>query len=177
MDKYGLIAQNATGGAAQVEKVSHATAVNLLAGLGEITSVGVSLGSFSVSFNMLNALLVEFNQELAARSGKLDSDPHLWMPMTLDRAAYLQLMGQKGVSEEFSSQHYTRIQSMLSKFFADEGNRGYALFGAVDVGQDICWWDYGQLKLYQKFALMPTQRYYSICGLLYSLTSCLNFVI
>jgi hypothetical protein len=64
MDKYGLIAQNAAGdesvmsdchsltivciivvgGAAQVEKVSHATAVQLLASLGEITSVGASLG-------------------------------------------------------------------------------------------------------------------------------------
>merc|ERR1712150_178189 len=24
------------------------------------------------------------------------------------------------------------------------------LFGAVDVGTDACWWDYGQLKLYSE---------------------------
>jgi hypothetical protein len=158
MDKYGLIAQNATGGAAQVEKVSHATAVSLLASLGEITSVGVSLGSFSVSCNMLKALLSEFESELEARKGKLDSDPHLWMPMTLDKAAYVQLMGQKGVVEEISALHHDRIQALLAQFFAEESNLNYALFGAVDVGQNICWWDYGQLKLYQKFALMPTER-------------------
>jgi len=34
MEKYGLIAQNKSGNAAQVEKVSHATAVSLLSCLG-----------------------------------------------------------------------------------------------------------------------------------------------
>jgi hypothetical protein len=85
MDKYGLIAQSVNGSAAQVEKVDHATAKQLLSGLGEIRSVGVSLGSFSVSSAMLFALMEEFNSELQHRKGKLDSDPHLWMPMTLNR--------------------------------------------------------------------------------------------
>lgn len=74
MDKYGLIACSSRG-AAQVEKVDHSTAVQLLAGLGEIESVGASLGSFSVSNVMLYSLLAEFQPELAAKSGKLDSDP------------------------------------------------------------------------------------------------------
>jgi hypothetical protein len=85
MEKYGLIAQSENGSAAQVEKVDHATANQLLAGLGTIKSVGVSLGSFSISSRMLFALLGEFSAELAHRKGKLDSDPHLWMPMTLTR--------------------------------------------------------------------------------------------
>jgi hypothetical protein len=157
MEKYGLVAQ-AANGAAQVEKVTHATAVKLLAGLGEIISVGVSLGSFSVSALMLVTLLSEFAPELSARIGKLDSDPHLWMPMTLSHAAYLQLMGEKGVSEGEASAHHTRIQNMLVTFNATEGANKLALFGAVDVGQGIAWWDYGQLKLYQKFALMPSER-------------------
>jgi hypothetical protein len=92
MEKYGLIAQGADGSTAQVEKVDHATAKQLLAGLGELTSVGVSLGSFSVSSRMLFALLEEFSAELARRKGKLDSDPHLWMPMTLSRCAAQQLL-------------------------------------------------------------------------------------
>lgn len=86
MDKYGLIACSSTG-AAQVEKVDHSTAVQLLSGLGEIKSVGASLGSFSVSSVMLYSLLAEFREELAAKKGKLDSDPHLWMPMTLTKSA------------------------------------------------------------------------------------------
>lgn len=87
MEKYGLIAQSANGSAAQVEKVDHETANKLLADLGEIRSVGVSLGSFSVSSRMLFALLEEFAAELSRRKGKLDSDPHLWMPMTLRRCS------------------------------------------------------------------------------------------
>eukprot|EP01036_Dinobryon_divergens_P040594 gene40594-53683_t len=63
MHNYGLIAVNKNSAAAQVEKVDHSTAVKLLANL------------------------EEFNSELMTKKGKLDSDPHLWMPMTLDKAA------------------------------------------------------------------------------------------
>ena len=67
MHKYGLIAVNAEGKTAQVEKVNHATAVELLSKLGTVTSVGASLGSFSVSWQMLDALLTEFSAELSAK--------------------------------------------------------------------------------------------------------------
>lgn len=154
MDKYGLIAQNIAGNAAQVEKVQHATAVQLLASLGEIQSVGASLGSFSLSHQMLTALLDEFSAELIAKVGKLDSDPHLWMPMTLEKDSYMQLMAQKGISAAVSDAHFERIKAMMGKF-----SRGALdLFGAVDVGQGVCWWDYGQLKLYQRNTLMMTEE-------------------
>ena len=157
MEKYGLIAL-AAGGAAQVEKVDHATAVKLLASLGEIKSVGASLGSFSVSSHLLFALLSEFAQELDTKNGKLDSDPHLWMPMTLERAPYLQLMSQKGIEGDVAGAHFDRIQVMMTKFHKDEGviAAGLGLFGPVDVGQSVLWWDYGQLPLYQKNTLMMT---------------------
>jgi cytoskeletal protein CcmA (bactofilin family) len=157
MDKYGLIAQ-AAGGAAQVEKVDHATAVQLLASLGEIKSVGASLGSFSVSSHLLFLLLGEFSAELEAKKGKLDSDPHLWMPMTLERAAYLQLMGQKGITGDVAGAHFDRIQTMMTRFGADEGVKAanMGVFGPVDVGQGVFWWDYGQLPLYQKNTIMMT---------------------
>lgn len=155
MDKYGLIAQSASGSVAQVEKVDHATAIQLLSGMGEIRSVGVSLGSFSVSSAMLFILLQEFGTELQHRKGKLDSDPHLWMPMTLNRGAYLHLMGQKGITESDAGEHFDRIQAMLARSRLDGG---LGLFGPVDVGQGVCWWDYGQLKLYQRNALLLAER-------------------
>lgn len=158
MDKYGLIAQSASGEAAQVEKVDHATAVQLLSSLGEIKSVGVSLGSFSVSAAMLLALNEEFKYELDHREGKLDSDPHLWMPMTLSKASYLHLMEQKKIPEDVSSPHFDRIQAFLAKFRAVPENTTVGLFGPVDVGQGVLWWDYGQLKLFQKNALLATSR-------------------
>lgn len=158
MDKYGLIAQCAGGRTAQVEKVSHSTAVSLLSGLGEIQSVGASLGSFSISRQLLQALLDEFSVELGRKSGKLDSDPHLWMPMTLDAAAYQQLMKQKGVGEEVSSAHYQRMRSMLDRFHTTHNTEDKDMFGAVDVGQGVLWWDYGQLKLYQQNTLLMTHK-------------------
>ena len=156
MDKYGLIAQAKQGGAAQVEKVDHATAVQLLSSLGDIESVGASLGSFSVSFPMLHALLTEFSSELAARKGKLDSDPHLWMPMTLVEDSYLHLMQQKGISADVAAAQYHRIAAMVQRFKSEPSNSSLKLFGPVDVGQDVLWWDYGQLLLYQKNTLRLT---------------------
>ena len=156
MNKYGLIAQSESGEAAQVEKVSYQTANEMLAGLGSISSVGVSLGSFSVSNSMLFALLSEFCQELNEKRGKLDSDPHLWMPMTLPKDAYMQLMKAKGMEEEHSGAHYDRMGAFVGRFKEHLKGEGatLGLFGPVDVGQGVYWWDYGQLRLYQRNAML-----------------------
>ena len=49
--------------------------------------MGASLGSFSVSAQVVELLNDEFGAELAAKKGKLDTDPGLWMPLTLDQGA------------------------------------------------------------------------------------------
>jgi hypothetical protein len=118
----------------------------------------------------VTALLSEFSSELSRKQGKLDTDPHFWMPMTLERSAYIYLMGQKKVSEEISSAHFDRIQAMLNKsqlnVFGDNSII-QGLFGPCDVGNDICWWDYGQLKYYQKNAMILNEGYVSICLVFY----------
>ena len=139
---------NNAGAACQVEKVDHATALQMTKTLGSIKQVGTSLGSFSLTASLLSALLNEFSSELASKKGQLDSDPHWWMPMTLPLDAYVQLMGRKGTSEKDASEHYSRIQKLLSSF----DRRGAHLLGPVDVGGDAYWWDYGQLKLYLRNA-------------------------
>jgi hypothetical protein len=75
LEKYGVIAvaKGESGDAAQVEKVDHPTAVRMLKNLGDIGRVGPSLGSFSVSAKILEALCEEFKEELAAKDGKLDT--------------------------------------------------------------------------------------------------------
>lgn len=155
LDKYGVIAvlSAANGGvaeAAQVEKVSHETATEMLEELGTIAQVGPSLGSFSVSAAILNGLCNEFAIELTEKVAKLDTDPHFWMPLTLPETSYIKLMSQKGVDEDTSKDHYARMKSFSIRF--DRGDLG--LFGAVDVGKDACWWDYGQLKLYSQNSLL-----------------------
>ena len=75
---------NNAGAACQVEKVDHATALQMTKTLGSIKQVGTSLGSFSLTAALLSALLTEFSSELDRKEGQLDSDPHWWMPMTCD---------------------------------------------------------------------------------------------
>lgn len=105
LDGYGLIAVAKGGQAAQVEKVSHADATHMLEGLGQLESVGVSLGSFSVSYELLAGLMEEFNLELAAKKGKFDTDPHFWMPFTLKKEDYIKLMVAKGDDEATCTAH------------------------------------------------------------------------
>jgi hypothetical protein len=71
---------------------------------------------------------------------------------------YLQLMSQKGVKPEDSEKHYKRIAVMMEKFNSDKSNDSLGLFGPVDVGQDICWWDYGLLRLYQRNVLLMSEK-------------------
>lgn len=75
LDKYGLIAvSGTTGEAAQVEKVDHPTAQRLLASLGEVKSVGASLGSFSVSAPLLALFMSEFSAELTAKGSSSSTE-------------------------------------------------------------------------------------------------------
>jgi len=167
LDKYGVIAvlSAADGGvaeAAQVEKVSHETATQMLGELGTIAQVGPSLGSFSVSAAILDGLCQEYATELTEKVAKLDTDPHFWMPLTLPEASYIKLMSQKGVDEDTSKAHYARMKAFSASF--DKGELG--LFGAVDVGKDACWWDYGQLKLYSQNSLLLLEDENPECKLL-----------
>jgi len=156
LEKYGVIAvlkgssPDAVAEAAQVEKVDHATATQMLGQLGTIGQVGPSLGSFSVSAAILSALVGEYSSELAEKTAKFDTDPDFWMPLTLSQDDYVFLMNQKGIEKDTSSAHYERMKKFNDSF----DRAGMGLFGAVDVGKDACWWDYGQLKLYSKNSLL-----------------------
>jgi hypothetical protein len=145
--------------AAQVDKVSHETAVAMLAKLGKIRQVGPSLGSFSVSAAMLSALCFEFDAELQEKTAKLDTDPHFWMPLTLSEEDYVTLMKQKGTEEAESTKHHARMTAMKASFHMGDNNENdLGLFGAVDVGKNACWWDYGMLRLYSKNSLLLLEK-------------------
>jgi hypothetical protein len=150
---YGLIAMGAAGEGAQVEKVSYEQATELLKGLGELKEVGPSLGSFSVSSPLLGGLLKEFKHELGKKEIALDSDPHFWMPMTLSLTDYVAIMGTKKTSAGEATAHYHRIQKLKNALPKTLG-----VFGAVGVGKDGYWWDYGQVRFYQDNNLIMAQE-------------------
>ena len=149
LQSYGLIAMLQSGEGAQVEKVSHADANKLLSDLGAIDKCGPSLGSFSVGAEILSGLISEFSSELAAKTGKLDTDPHFWMPMTLPLESYKTLMATKGMAGDEATKHYERMNKFKETLSKDK-----KIFGAVDVGEATYWWDYGQLPKYTEFNLI-----------------------
>jgi len=143
LHQYGLIAVGTAGDATQLEKVDYDTAKAYLPP--DVERVGTSLGSFSLSAALLAALMAEFAPELAAKCACLDSDPHFWMPLTLQKEDYLAVMGKKGTQADEAAAHYARMAAFAAKFAPGGGG----ILGCVDVGAKALWWDYGRLELYQ----------------------------
>jgi len=155
LEKYGLIAVNKKGNAAQVEKVSYHTAMDILKTFGEISQVGPSLGSFSLSAPLLLSLLSEFTTEISAKTQKFDSDPHFWMPMTLPKEEYTKIMVSKGTSEGDAKAHFDRISKFVKTF--KEKNPCDGMLGCISAGTECYWWDYGLLPLFFKNNLLATK--------------------
>ncbi len=148
LDKYGLVTLDPYGNAQQIDKSDYATIQNLISSYKIQTSggLGMSLGSFSLSYEMTEALLEEFSYELDAKTGKMDVETSVWMPCTLDEETYSSVMETKGVSTKESLDHHLRMQAFKTRFL-DKFPSG-RFFGAVDIGNDGYWWDYGTLDSY-----------------------------
>lgn len=148
--KYGLVIVDSAHSAKQLEKLSYSEFDQLPLETSE--HVALSLGCFSLSKKMVEALLKEFAEELKSKSTSLDSDPHLWMPLSLDEKFYLKIMERKNTPVDFAKKHYARMQ----KFKKSLQKTSFSLFGASDMGHDTLWWDFGNLKSYYENTLRLT---------------------
>jgi hypothetical protein len=142
LNRYGLIADADTDRAQLIDKVSYET----LKAFPADARLGVSLGSFSLSAAMLQALLAEFHEDLAQRKDKCDSDQHFWMPLTVSRDLYAKLKGTPSTLAVLH-RHYDRLERFKQRFLKTEGD-ALSLFRAVDVGAQGYWWDYGTVDAY-----------------------------
>ncbi len=52
-----------------------------------------------------------------------------------------------GVPAEKAGGHWDRVAAMVAKFREATGSKA-PVFGAVDVGADPYWWDYGQIRYF-----------------------------
>jgi hypothetical protein len=77
------------------------------------------------------------------------------MPVTLAQAAYVGVMGGKGMAEPAARAHWERMQALKGRM----ANASPALrfFGAVPTGQAMHWWDYGRLDLYKENNVLITE--------------------
>lgn len=149
LDNYGLIIQDDQSHAFLLEKVDYPSLKKFVSRFPNPKQCGmsVSLGSFSLSAPMTFALLREYEQELMNKQGKLDTDFHFWMPLTLDHQTFMELSKNKPEAEE----QFSRMEKFKQRFckFHDEA----ALFGTFDIGKGGLWWDYGTLKKYYQNSL------------------------
>jgi len=133
---YGLISRDRCGTERQFEKLS----AELFQQFSPFFEAGFakSLGCFSLSKELLGALLEEFAEELRNKTAHFDTDHHFWMPLSCDEATYVHV-----VHEESASAHFRRMTRFRSRF--EKNFPGMPLFGSSDIGQDGLFLDYGNL--------------------------------
>jgi len=140
-DRYGLFAYSPKGKIQHLEKIGYQTLMELIDSkkIDPDRGISMSLGSFNLSAKMLQALLQEFSSELKKKNRKLDTDPHFWMPLTLDRETYVSVMREK--QEENPEEIFDRMQKLRKKF-------GEGVISIDDIGARADWWDYGTVTSY-----------------------------
>jgi phosphomannomutase/mannose-6-phosphate isomerase class I len=147
-ESYGLLIPAENGEVLQREKqtwdeVMELREKGLLGSSMEKVLLGKSLGSFSLSYAFLEALLEEFQLEIEEKRGKLDTDAHLWMPITSSEKEFELRGGDRALWE--------RIDRFKKRFIARR--RGLRLVTDKDLGEESFWWDFGQLKFYHRTLL------------------------
>lgn len=106
--------------------------------------IAKSMGCFSVNLPFLLTLLKEFSKELELKKRKLDTDEHLWMPLSSTKGEY--------VAKGESLIYWQRIKKFKKKF--QDREKIKVLLGEKNLGKDTLWWDYGNLAFYQKNLLV-----------------------
>lgn len=151
LSSYGLLAIGVgSHKISLLDKCSYETITHLIQTkqISVDTGIGISLGSFSLSNQMLHALLLEFEKELRFKSGKFDSDPHFWMPLTLSQELYLDVMKKKGIEHKIALNHFQRMSVFIERFKQQKINESLSVFNVIDIGKAAYWWDYGSLQAY-----------------------------
>jgi hypothetical protein len=159
LDNYGLAVWNLSKEAKLFDKCNFETFQSLYNSnpSPHEQSLGISMGTFSLSFDMTLALMTEFQQELTDKALLLDSDPYFWMPLTLDWNSYLAAMQTRHVAPEIVKKHYDRMQQFRNKFQENTSSQLSGFFKAVDIGSDSYWWDYGTVNAYYQNNIKMTQ--------------------
>lgn len=107
-----------------------------------------SMGCFSIDFLLLQDLLIEFSDELKAKQGTLDTDPHLWMPLTSSKEGYIETGGDVD--------YFERIKRFKKKF--RDKTKIKRIVGEKNLGEDTIWWDYGNVADYYRNLLLSVKK-------------------
>lgn len=139
--QYGVVSHNEDGDAFLFEKPDF-TLIDLLKKEGKLHKKSAkSLGCFSLSTPLTFALLDLFQNELEQKLVRMDSDLSFWMPAILSKELYHKICGTQGDSE-----HFAKMQVFATAFKSNHPESPF--FGALDIGAQSYWLDYGTLDQY-----------------------------
>lgn len=150
---YGVLIPCEDGSCSVREKFSKEQILKLLPS-GE-SNVYRSVGSFTISLSLLNALIKLEEEELTGCAGSLNTDPDWWQPLTSARDEYINVMEKKGISSEETGKRWDVVTDMWEAF--KEVHLGGKI-GFTDIGPDSLWWDYGQNSYYLKNMELLTEK-------------------
>lgn len=148
LEQYGWLALNKNKEFKIIDKCDYSFFKTLLE-QNKITTeggLGISLGSFTLSYALTVSLLECFQPELEQKKGKMDSDPFFWMPSVLDQETYIEIMQRKKYSLDEVKRHFNRMQEFKRTFCLAHPELPF--FGASDIGIHSFWWDYGTVAHY-----------------------------
>jgi hypothetical protein len=141
LSQYGIIVPCADG-AAQREKVPYEKILEMVKPDADGSRRAYkSLGSFNISSSLLKGLLAEFAREIDEKKERLETDHHLWQPLTSTLEEYV----ESGKSADL----WHRMDDFRRGFLADHPGHG-GILDFLDIGE-AWWWDYGRLTLYFKY--------------------------
>jgi hypothetical protein len=135
---YGVVGIGSDGKCRQFEKISKEQYI----GFSEYFKggFGKSLGCFSCSKKFFRALLDEYRDALNAKTERLDTDPHFWMPLTLEKPLYQMLSSNE--------EQYDRLQRLKGRFS----------LVPYDVGRECFFFDLGSLEMFCSNLLELTRK-------------------
>ncbi|MDD5551813.1 MAG: hypothetical protein PHI88_01485 [Candidatus Pacebacteria bacterium] len=102
-----------------------------------------SAGCFSINLEFLKSLLQEFSKDLENKNKKIDTDPGLWMPITIEKP-------------KEGKNYWERINNFKKRFILNTGNKN--IISAKDLGKNTIFWDYGNISCYYKNILKIIEK-------------------
>ncbi len=145
-EQYGLFAIDSVGRAREINKTTYEKfdAYSNNKTFDSSRGLGISLGSFTLSYEALCLALEVFSKELAEKKGQMDVEPSVWLAASFEETPYVEMMQQSGLFRGEEKKHYARMKRYFDMLPGKKEN----FLGMLDIGQDAYWWDYGNIESY-----------------------------
>ena len=105
-----------------------------------------SVGSFSLSLDLFERLVVSEKQALISREGALNTDNDWWQALTSTIEEYAALSLEKGIPAVIAGERWRKTRKVCDEFISGgkHGQGSERMVGFKDTGENSLWMDYGR---------------------------------